>query len=108
MNKEQELIEEVFSDMELTITNDKSGLSYVLNKYGKGRSFGIPIRVGNYLINSNYIRKKSFETGEKNYVYNKHPKPTKSRSGGESLSDLIRESLTPILREIRINKILFK
>lgn len=94
-----DVIKEIFCGRELTLTKEKG---FILNKWGKGESFYIPMRVANYLINCEVLVLDSgnFETGEQHFVYNRE------HNKGQVANDRLLEELKPILRDIRIDKIL--
>lgn len=93
------VVKEIFSGKELTLNRS----SAILCKYSiVHRSIEIPLRIANYLINNDCLVEDSgnFETGDVHYTYNYDNKKCLSDN------DPIFELLKPILREVRLNKLI--
>lgn len=112
-----DVLKEIFKGRELTVTPfqkelepgkhdpplfHKSGVC-TLNKWSRYESpVNIPLEVFKYLVDMDVLTLDSgnFETGEEHYVYNTN------RKKDISDNDRIFEYLKPILREIRLNKLI--
>ena len=93
-----DILKEIFKGREVTIGPTGASISK-WSRYEK--EVYISIRTVNYLINCDVLVLDSgnFETGEQHYVYND------CRQKDISDTDPIFEQLKPILREVRLNKL---
>lgn len=112
-----DILSEIFKGRELTVTPfqreiepgkhtpplyHKSAIC-TLNKWSRiEKSVDIPVEIFKYLVEREVLVLDSgnFETGEEHYIYNMNRK--KDLSNGDKLF----EYLKPILREIRLNKLI--
>lgn len=112
-----DVLKEIFKGRELTVTPfqkelepgkhdpplfHRSGVC-TLNKWSRYENpVNIPLEVFKYLVDMDVLILDSgnFETGEEHYVYNMERKKDLSKD------DRIFEYLKPILREIRLNKLI--
>lgn len=93
-----DIIREIFSGKELTLNNG----SAILCKYSVVNTpVEIPLRIANYLINKECLIEDSgnWDTGEVHYVFN----PDRKKDFSDT--DQIFKLLKPILREVRLNKL---
>lgn len=92
------VFEEIFKGRELTI--DKNGAS--INKWSHEEEIYIPLRIANYLINCEILILDggNFDTGEEHYIYNT------DRKKDIHSDDKILKEMLPILRNIRLNRLL--
>lgn len=99
------IVREIFYGRALTLTKNNG---YILNKWGNGDSFEIPLRVGNYLVNLDILELDSanLETGEQHFIYNDSDNQPWLEYLDKTNNRFLMETLTPILRDIRLNKIL--
>lgn len=94
-----DIIREIFSGKELTLNKS----SAILCKYSRvHESIDIPLRIANYLINNECLVEDSgnWDTGDVHYIFN-HDRKTYFED-----IDPIFEQLKPILREVRLNKLI--
>jgi hypothetical protein len=94
-----EIVKEIFGGNELTMKRGELS-SCILNKWHpKKKSVEVPIEAVSYLINANMLELDSgnFETGEEHYTY---------KQSYVGIHTHIFELLKPVLREVRLNKLL--
>lgn len=97
-----DIIKEIFYDKELTLETTTGGKSIIDKYHPKRKSIVVDMEISSYLVTNNILIEDSgnWETGEVHYIYNRDCKKNLSDK------DEIFNKLIPILREIRLNKLI--